>query len=230
MLRTCGKGLIVAAGVASLGVAALVLIYAGCEDVPTSQNAPVFARIAVSGKSVVYIQIQSGELRAATSVEGLQTAAPVKSFVVNESMFGDVALPVPADQLPAGVTAIKMNLRLVKPWSYLRGQFTVSRTDFRKAQWQYVSEVGDKPLFQAGANAKKAPSIKMADLDNVKAVLATQPSKGRLAVALQIMAGDVRLTDVRKDGQPAQVRMVVTDAAGARIASKVGPLSDFGFS
>jgi hypothetical protein len=38
------------------------------------------------------------------------------------------------------------------------------------------------------------------------------------------------LTDVRKDGRPVQVKMIVTDASGAEIASKVGPLSDFGFS
>lgn len=70
MLRTSGARRIVAAA----GVAALMGFGAGLAD---AQQA-AFARIAVSEKSVVYVRIQGGELRAAMSAEGLQNAEPVR--------------------------------------------------------------------------------------------------------------------------------------------------------
>ena len=79
-----------------------------------SQETPVFARIVVSEKSVVYVQIQGTELRAAMSVEGLQAIMPVKMHMnfSDAITFPEFTLPVPADQLPAHVTAIKANLCL----------------------------------------------------------------------------------------------------------------------
>ena len=75
-----------------------------------------------------------------------------------------------------------------------------------------------------------APSSQSPDLAKLKAVIGTKTSEGRLAIGVRIMDGEAPATDVRKDGQPVQVKMVVTDAAGTEVASKTGPLSDFGFS
>jgi hypothetical protein len=224
MLRICGKKL----RVAMAGVAALAWLGAGLAVAQTPQK-PAFARIALSKKSAVYIQIEGNELRAAMSVEGLQTATPGKAG-------SECALPVPEDQLPAGVTAINANLRLMQlqvrtgqkivPTPYIMGRLTVCRTDDQKAEWQYVSSVG----IQGAATADKAASINLPDLDKVKAALAATPSKGKLAVGLRLTAGSAMLADVRKDGKPVQVQMVVTNASGAEIASKAGPLTTFGFS
>jgi hypothetical protein len=143
-------------------------------------------------------------------------------------MFSDVALPVPADQLPACVTAIKVSLLRDEsnPWSNLRGQLTVCRTDDRKAEWQYVSQVD----VLAMTTAEKAPSITLPNLDKLKVSLETVPSDGKLGAGLRLTAGDVVLTEVRKDGQSVRVKMVVTNASGAEIASDDGALTDFGFS
>jgi hypothetical protein len=198
-------------------------------------QAPAFARIAVSEKSVVYVRIQGGELRAAMSVEGLQTAAPVKMCAssTREIAFPEFTLPVPADQLPAGVTPIKASLKWMRTWTteatpsiMIDGLLTVCRTDDRKAEWQYVSQVD----VEAGASAEKAPSITLPTMDSAKAVLSAAPFPGRLGVGVRLTAGGAELTDVRKDGQPVQVKVVVADASGAEIASKTGPLTDFGFS
>ncbi len=70
MSQGCGRRQIVAAA----GVAALMGLGSGLAD---AQQA-AFARIAVSEKSAVYVRIQSGELRAAMSAEGLQTAEPLR--------------------------------------------------------------------------------------------------------------------------------------------------------
>jgi hypothetical protein len=244
MLRACGKRLIVPIGAvtALIWVAALLWTESAPAAAMSGQNSqkPAFARIVVSDKSVVYIQIQGDELRAATSVEGLQSAAPVKSGrAARPGLAGgpfEFTLPVPADQLPAGVTAIKGKLGFalvsasvsgrdaLSPYFY--GQLIVSRLDSRKAEWQYVSQVG----LIAGASAENAPEIKLPNLDKISAALEARPSSGKLAVGLHLTADVATLADVLEEGRPVQVKMVVTDASGAEKASKVGRLSDFGFS
>jgi len=170
----------------------------------------------------------------------LQVAAPVKMRGPRRQRADVLRIHAACScrSTPAGVTAIKANLVLMQaptsaaaaptPYIYgqLTGQLTVSRTDDQKAEWQYVSQVG----VWAWSEAEKSPSIKVPNPDNVKASLDAKPSRGMLAIGLRIGTPFAILTDVRKDGQPVQVKMVVTDASGAEIASKVGPLSDFGFS
>ncbi len=133
MRRIRSKRLIVAAACA----AALSLIGAGCAGVQTSK-APAFARIALSENSAVSIQIQGDQLRAAMSDAEAQAAAPVKAGP-------EFTLPVPADQLPAGVTAIKASLSLTQYQSganaAIVGHLTVCRTDAEKAEWKYVSQL-----------------------------------------------------------------------------------------
>ncbi|MGD1000893.1 MAG: hypothetical protein ABSA67_09375 [Candidatus Brocadiia bacterium] len=222
MLRSCGKRLIVAVA----GVAALMWVGAGCTSAQVSQG-PAFARLALSEKSAVCIRIQGGEVRAAMSAEGLQTAEPVKTHT-------EFTLPIPADQLPAGVTAIKANLALMQIQTaasaalapYINGTFRIFRADDQKAEWQFVSAGGGL----AGANAEKAPSIKLPDPDKLDASLSATVTGEKLAVGLRVTAGGATLTDVRKDGHLAVVKMVVADASGVEIASKVGTLADFGFS
>jgi hypothetical protein len=198
-------------------------------------QAPAFARIVVSEKSVVYIQIQAAELRAAMSVDGLRTAAPVRMCAgsIREIAFPEFTLPVPADQLPAGAAPIKANLKWTRIWTtaatpsiMIDGLLRVCRTDDRKAEWQYVSQVD----VEAGASAEKAPSVTLPTVDNAKVALTAAPFQGRLGVGLLLTAGGAQLTDVRKDGQPVQAKVAVADASGAEIASKTGPLTDFGFS
>jgi len=66
MLRTCGKRLMVADG----GRRGAGVARGRAGRCATSQKA-AFARIAVSEKSVVYIQIQGNELRAAIERRGI---------------------------------------------------------------------------------------------------------------------------------------------------------------
>jgi hypothetical protein len=229
MWRSCGRRLIVAAA----AVAALMAL--GARSAGAQQAA--FLRIILSEKSVVYVCIQGGELRAAMSPEGLQAAAPVKMIRPGSTsliQFPEFTLPVPADELPAGLAPIRARLNWMRAWTggsglpapRFFGQLTVTRTDERKTQWRYASQVN----VEAGTSAEKAPSIKLPMLDHAKAVLRSQPAQGRLAVGLELMDGDAVLSDIRKDGKPIQVKMTVTDASGAEKASKVGTMADFGFS
>ena len=165
-----------------------------------TSKAPAFARIAVSEKSAVYIQIQGDQLRAAMSVEGLQAAAPVKMRERHEPRF---TLPVPADQLPAGVTAIKASLALTQYQSGANAAHlsAISRSAGRmteKAEWQYVSQLS----VPAGPNWENAPSIKLPEPANVKASLEATPATGKLALGLQTHTLR-RRAERRAQGRPA---------------------------
>jgi hypothetical protein len=221
--------------IAMAGLAALALAAAAPADGPSGQNA-AYLRIAVSEKSVVYLQVQGLELRAATSVAGLQSAEPMKMrlFGGTAAQAREFALPIPADQLPAGTSAVKLGLWLDRrqpdpkspPGPYFTGKLTLCRTDDQKAQWQYVTSLGS----MAGAEPEKAPSIRLPSLDDLKLTVTAVPSQGRVAVGLTVSSGSMVLSEVRKDGKPVQVSVSVMDSAGATIAQKSGTLADFGFS
>jgi hypothetical protein len=231
MLRTRGKRLIVAMA----GVAALTLIGAAPG---AGQQTPAYVRINVFVKSTVYLEFQGNDLRAAMSVEGLRTAQPAKMLVLKAGDPGEnypeITLPIPADQLPAGIKAVKATCAFPRS-GHVSGvmmdglayvHIAIYRTDGNKTQWEYDLAPGS----QTGPSPESAPVIQLPNLDNVKARLEATPTRGKLAIGLRVTDGTAELTDVRKDGRPVQVKMTVADASGAEIASKAGTLADFGFS
>ncbi len=218
------------AAIVALALAAAAL----AEEQPGAKAACL--RIIVSEKSVIYLQVQGLELRAAMSVEGLQSAEPMKM-----RLFGGTAaqarvfsLPIPADQLPAGVTAIKLGLWLGQappspkslPGLYFTGKLTQCRTDAQKAEWQYVTSIASI----AGSDAEKAPAIQLPSLAGLKLTVTAEPSKGNVGVGLALSAGTATLPEIRRDGKPVQASVSVSNAAGKIIAEKTGTLTDFGFS
>jgi hypothetical protein len=238
--------------VATLGMAALAAF-----SVPAAAQQAAYAKIVLSKDSSVYLRIQAGELSTAMSPDGLDAAAAVKMQIHSTRFitFPEVTLPIPPDQLPAGYGPIKATLEWMRIWTpgnatatpHFAGQLTVSRTDDRKAKWEYTAQLS----VEAASVIEKAPAIKLPNMDNIKAVLETAPSKGRLAISLRLETAHATLMDVlkdgkpdkvvvdfpgnslidvRKDGKPIEVKMVVTDSSGAEIASKTGGLTDFGFS
>jgi hypothetical protein len=128
--------------VAMAGIVALALAAVARADETSGQSA-AYLRIAVSEKSFVYLQAQGLELRAATSVAGLQSAEPMKMRVFGgtAAQAREFALPVPPDQLPAGISAVKLGLWFgmkppdpkIPPRPYFTGKLTLCRTDDQKA-------------------------------------------------------------------------------------------------
>jgi hypothetical protein len=146
----------------------------------------------------------------------------------------EFALPIPAGQLPAGISAVKLGLWFgVKPpdpesppGPYFSGKLTLCRTDAQKAQWQFVTSLGSP----AGADAEKAPSVRLPSLADLKLDVTALPSEGQVAVGVAFSTGSTAALEIRKDGKPVEVSVTVMDAAGKTVAQKSGLLSDFGFS
>jgi hypothetical protein len=166
----------------------------------------------------------------------LESAEPQKMRVFGgtAAQAREFALPIPADQLPAGISAVKLGLWLnagppdpkIPPGPYFFGKLTLCRTDDQKAKWLYVTALGSP----AGSDADTAPSVKLPSVDDIKLTVTALPGPGKLAVGVQLSAGSAALPDIRKDGKPVQVSVSVADSAGKTVEQKSGPLADFGFS
>jgi hypothetical protein len=217
----------------AVALAALALILAGCAGTP---ERPSYLRIAVSAKSVVYIQLQRDELRAAMSVEALPDAKPVRISGMSQAPryeIGqpvpldimpaprfEITLPVPADELPAGLTEIGA--------SFLDGvlALTFCRPDDRGVEWRCRTQWLD---YRTGLAAADAPAIALPDVAKLALTVTAMPASGKLGIGLNPMAGRCAMDLMRMDGKaiPAQVRVV--DEAGNEIVRKQGTPGDFGF-
>jgi hypothetical protein len=187
---------------------------------------PVYVRINVSEKTSVYLEFQGREVRAAMSAEGLTAATPSKPRQ-------EIALPIPADQLPAGITAVKSGLAAsqavtgswgttpAQVWGYL----AVCRTDDRKAEWQCILRVASP----AADSADKAPAIQLPDLTKLTLSVAGNPAAGSLGVGIRLLADKTELFDVRKDGKSVDAQITVADASGKQAGSTKEPLAGLGF-
>ena len=208
---------------AIVGIMALTLIGAG---VLGGKQGPGYVRINVSDKSAVYLEFEGAELHAAASVEGLKTAEPVPLRALNNQMpqSKEFTLPIPADQLPEGVSAVKG--RFARIGNNISGELGICRTDAQKIVWQCDVAILSRTGDQAGA----AQPIRLPGLEKLTLAVTGVPSHGSLGVGVRLMAGNSPASGVLRDGKPVPVQVSVTDAAGKEVAARKGPLTDFGFS
>jgi len=209
--------------VAIAGIMALTLAGAGLFS---GKQGPGYLRINVSDKSAAYLEFEGAALRAAASMEGLKTAEPLPLRALNfrAAQSREFTLPIPADQLPAGVSAVKGIF--TRTGSNVSGQMGICRTDAQKVVWQCDAGI----LSGTGDHAEAAPAIQLPSLETLALVVTGAPSNGKLGIGVRLAAGDNPVTGVLKDGKPVPVQVSVTDAAGKEVAARNGPLADFGFS
>jgi hypothetical protein len=218
---------------------------AGCHTTPTAApvvgrqpQKPLFVRILVSDKCTVYVQYQDAKLRAATSVAELKDARPIHSQSLPEGGdFGtrDFMLPIPPDRLPANDCDIQASLDLshghivtsfgTSDYLLIRGHITINRVDAEKTPWQWVISVN----AQASEDPDLCDTIVLPAPNHLRLAVVPKASDGKLAVGVHVQSGD-EIFSIRKANSPAPARMVITDSAGAVVASKDGNQDDFGFS
>lgn len=220
------------AGFAGLG--AVVLIAAGCAGTPPR---PSYLRIAVSEKSVVHIQFQGEELRAAMSVEALPDAKPVGMAAMDDAPWFEtvpplpaevqptqrfnLTLPLPPDELPAGLTALRA--------TFLDGALalTFCRPDAGNVEWR--GRTRWLP-YKTALTPADAPVVAAPDIAKMKLEVTGVPTSGELGIGLTLVVDRYPMYLMRTDrkGVAAQVRVV--DGAGKEVVLKQGTLDDFGFS
>jgi hypothetical protein len=208
-------------------IAALALITAGCASWP---KGPAYMRVAVSEKSVVYLQFQRDELRAATTIEALPDATPARLQVDSDLGHFTTNLPIPAEDLPAGLTVKAEFWKADFPFgiSKLFLFFRFFRHDERNVEWQYITEGLD---YRTGGSAADAPLIDLPDIAKIQLAVTGQPSSGKIEIVLYLgVAGQCAMNLYRTDGQDIAATVRVLDETGKEVVRKQGTLKDFGFS
>ena len=228
--------IIAIAGGAALALVGAIMLTAlqSPASVPGPKG-PAYVRVNVSDKTSVYLEFQGSALRAAASIEALKTAEPVKGQVEagGSKWLPEITLPIPADQLPARVTAVKAIFGLYQGPPVLRPgevphvvvHMGICQTNEQKADWRYNVEV-TSPIADS---ATKAPAIQLPNFANVRLIVAGKPAAGSLGVGVRLLAGTTEFLDVRKDGKSVDFQVTVADASGKLAASKTGPLASLGF-
>jgi len=244
MVLSVGRTRFLPSGATAI-IAALTLISValqggqGASAAAAGPITPAYVRIIVSEKTSVYLVFQGSEVRAAMSAEGLKVAAPIKLGALESPQ--EITLPIPADQLPAGITAVKASFTLYPHREKVSGpgaltsiflvrmsicQIGICRTDEHKAEWEYVVQ----DFLQPAGSADEAWAIRLPSLDKLAISVEGRSGSGTLGVGARLLAGTTELIEVRKDGKPVEMQVAVLDASGKKVASKKGPLTDFGFS
>jgi len=204
-----------------------------------AESKPAFIRISVSPEVTLFVQFLEKEMRMATTAERLAQATPVKAVSdkteqgQRQFRFPAVALPVPAEALPAGVTKVQATFQVLDlgpgagpRGSLVFGELAQYRADKAGAEWLYMQRLG----LQASATSDKAPEIQLADLEKVSLTVVTKADRERkLGIGLRVAAGKSELNDIRKNGQPVEAQIRVLDSAGKEVASEKGPLNKFSF-
>jgi hypothetical protein len=228
------------------GLAAIVVLAAvGDAAAPRSS----YFRVAVSPECTVYGLIQDRELRFSATPEGLETVSAIEAENLNISnmegggvwysyTFPEATLSVPEEQLPSGFAKVRITLRynVTKMQSrrggrgdsaYIYGSAGLCREDERGVEWGYWSRVGT----EAGSSPGRAPVMKVPTAGKLSLKITTQ-AKGRreIGIAVQVMAGETALDDVKKAGKSVTAELEVLDKDRKTVASERKTLSELGFT
>jgi len=228
------------------GVAAISLLAAaGWGAAPQSS----YFRVSVSPDYTIYGMLQDRDLRFSATPEGLAMVSPIKAEKLDMSnggggmvwysyTFPEVTLSVPEGELAPGFTKVKAALQyqVTKTTSrsrgrggtaYIHGNVGLCREDERGAEWSYWSRVGT----QAGGAAERAPAIEAPKTGKLSLKITAQAKEGReTGIAVQVMAGETALDDVKKAGKSVTAELQVLDKDRKTVASEKKPLSDLGFT
>jgi hypothetical protein len=225
------------------GLAALML--AGAYEsflVPRSG----YVLIRNARKSVIYLKFQGDEFRAAASIKGLRSAAPIKLHAADSSMMSDeFMLPFPDDQFPrqilqgcfirlAHYNDVKCGAAMLEPSGdfkraedWVLGNLSIFPTEDAKTDWTCWVPV----RLPLGRSPGRAPAIELPTFKPLKLTIQTVPAGDKLGIGLRVHAGNVEVAAIQQGrfkNVTAQIRLV--DEAGVEVASKTDgfPLLGFG--
>lgn len=226
---------------ANRGVFWLVLAFAGALYPPAAGamagDAPDYLRIVVSPQVTVYVQFHENEMRLSTTLDGLGTAKPFRATAATPAdragsrfaQFPEIPLPVPADALPAPATKLTATFRHIVPApdgaTSVVGGMKFLWNDESGRKWAYLQRVN----LQTGATADVAPAVRAANLKKMSLDVAAKTRGDVVGVAVRLIAGNQELCDVQRDGRSVSVKMQILDDQRKEVASKDGPLADYGF-
>lgn len=225
-------------------VVALLILVLPCGPLAAAEK-PVYARIAVSPQTTVYVQFLGPKMRIATTVPGLKSAKIVDSRDLGRqgpsendyAQFPEVALPVPAKQLPEGFAKMTAQFEVTRfggrgpsgaPQSYVYGSIGLSKPDKAKAKanWTYTMSVSQ----EGAASPVDAKPIRIPAMSNLALDLTAKVAGRKVGAGITVKAGTLEVGDIRKNGRSADAEVRILDGAGKVVDSSKGPIGKFGFT
>lgn len=200
---------------------------------------PNYLRIAVSQKLYVYAQFEGKELRMATTVQGLETAKPVKAerYTRQYVMFAPTDLPKPANRVLGAWSNIKAGFFLFTPpkgmkvpagagdW-FAGAELYLSRNDARRAVWTYTL----RSQVHTGTVPTGAPAIIVPRTARLSLKIESEPKgKDEMGIGLRVTAGKSHVGEITRNGKSTQAQISVWDPGGRVVDSRKKALSDLGF-
>lgn len=239
--------------IASMTLAVLAMV---CARPAGAAPKVLYTRISVPQNggqtAVAYLSIENNKLRAATTIEGLASAAVVKAKDSHlESLgwgeyyqnytFPEVELPlsiVGYDRISVTPTYSRSGTKArgSKPeredWQSVSGELVLSRKDKHGITWGYSLSLSSshrgKPQY-----SKEHPydltAPKLAN-DPLTFEITAQVEKRDARIGLQIKSGKTGLRTVIKDGKGTPVKLEVLDKDRKVVASETGDPIKFGFT
>lgn len=232
-------------------VVGLIVLAAVSRGEAAAQQRTAYFRIQVSPDCTIYGLLRQDELRLAPDPDQLAAVTPVKATKVDntprvpdyewkEYTFPEVAVPVPADRLPEGFSAMKATLHYrtgsvtsrgrgsaARDLSYVRGQLGLVRKDEAGGLWTYCWD----GYAQTGPAPEKAPAVQVPRIGRLSLQVSTETKKKlNPGVAVLAKSGEMQLSDILKGGKSVEAHLQVTGPDGGTVASEKGPLSKFGFT
>lgn len=227
---------------------AAVFVLAAVGHAATTPRSSYF-RVEVSPECTVYGLIQDREMRLSATPEGLRAVSPIeaeKLDIQNIEMggvwysykFPETTLSVPEEQLPSGFAKVRIALQynVMKTESrgrgrgdsaYVHGSAGLCREDEQGVEWSYWSSVGT----EMGSSPERAPVMKVPTAGELSLKITTQAKERReVGIAVQVMAGEMPLDDVKKAGKSVTAALDVLDKDRKTVASERKSLSELGFT
>ena len=223
--------MLVITGLALLGLWAL-LTYLLASGMGEFRHA--YARLRLPGGEEVWLEFKGSHLRTAPTATALDQASWVGAQVVGweRTQFPPLDLPL---ELKAAHGI----------WQGQQVRLTVIGGNHVEMAWHLVGEdrAGGRWECQATADLEASGSPQEAPVNElgtlakptleVHAEATTGDGGPSVAAALSLVAGAEGALEVEhltRNGRPVDVRVQVLDSSGNKVASKSGPLEDFGYT
>ncbi|MFB3881511.1 MAG: hypothetical protein ACE149_09610 [Armatimonadota bacterium] len=240
------------------GIAALVLVSVAAllaQAVPATAAPPVaYARIsfAQDKNAVVYLSFSNNRMRAASTIEGLKAAQPVRAASGNLERIGrreymqwyefpETALPVTL----SGYSNVTCNLNYHRSGTragessrgrgesiYIYGRVTLSRKGRSGDTWGYSLNLNGEER-QSGKYDADHPfrlTVPALATEPLTFEITAQVEQRDARIGMQVKSGKTDIYTVLKDGKGAPVTLEVLDKDRKVVKSETGDPVKFGFT
>jgi hypothetical protein len=224
-----------------LASACLLVAFVGCSAwAQYALDHAVYSKFIFFKDHVIYAQAEGAALRFAPTPEALVDATPIMGVPEqNGILFKDVAIPLPAEAIPEGVTVLGQFFfrpgtvtdedGFPHPAAITHGKVWLSKTDEQGVTWTLVFRAGRGVDKNMVAELDKAPEVEVNLSQGLTLHMPVINEGADVFAGLKFSSGSLPMDSLLRNGKPAPVKVALLDADGKTVGEKAGVLRDFGY-